>query len=377
MKRRQFFKTTGSAGLLATTGLIHKSPLLLMDLYAFNGKANLSKVEARYYKKHPDREIECVLCPRFCKLGDKERGYCGVRENMGGTYYTLVYGKACTANIDPIEKKPLFHFFPKSDALSIATAGCNVNCKFCQNWEISQVRPEQIQHFDFPPSSVVEFAQKHKSPIIAYTYSEPVIFYEYMYDTSIEARKKSIKSVVITGGHINPEPMEELTKVVDAIKIDLKAFSQDFYTTYVQGELQPVLEAIKIVHNKQIWLEIVYLVIPTLNDSPKEIRSLAQWIMKEIGPDVPLHFSRFHPTYLVKNLPQTPESILERARKVALEEGLHYVYIGNIWGHKAESTFCPKCKNNVIPRRGFEVGKIELNQGRCKFCNTLIPGIWT
>ncbi len=379
MKRRQFFKTAGGATLLASTGLMNQNtalPALLMDLYALGGKPNLSKVEALYYKKHPDREIECTLCPRFCKLGDKERGYCGVRENMGGTYYTLVYGKACSINIDPIEKKPLFHYLPKSSALSIATAGCNVNCKFCQNWEISQVRPEQTQNYDFPPHLVVEAAQKYRCPVIAYTYTEPVVFFEYMYDTSQEARKKGIRNVVITGGHINPEPIEDLTKVVDAIKIDLKAFSQDFYTNYVRGELQPVVDAIKIVHKSTAWLEIVYLVIPTLNDSPKEIRRMCQWIMKEIGPDVPLHFSRFHPMYLMKNLPPTPISTLERVRKIALEEGIHYVYIGNVPGHPAESTSCPNCKNTIIQRIGYQINKIELKEGRCIYCNNPIPGIW-
>jgi pyruvate formate lyase activating enzyme len=379
MKRRQFFKTAGGATFLASTGLMNRTstfPAFLMDFYALGGEANLSKVEARYYKKHPDREIECTLCPRFCKLGDKERGYCGVRENMGGTYYTLVYGKACSIAVDPIEKKPLFHYLPKSSALSIATAGCNVNCKFCQNWEISQVRPEQVQNHDFPPRAVVQTAQKYSCPVIAYTYTEPVVFYEYMYDTSLEARKKGIRNVVITGGHINPEPMEELTKVVDAIKVDLKAFSQDFYTNYVRGELQPVLEAIKIVHKSSAWLELVYLVIPTLNDSSDEIRKMCQWIMKEIGPDVPLHFSRFVPMYLVKNLPPTPVSTLEKAQKIALEEGIHYVYIGNVPGHSAESTYCPQCKEIVIKRIGYQINKIALKGGRCKYCNNPIPGIW-
>jgi len=373
MKRRRFFKAAGGATLIATSSL----PSFLTDLYAFSGKANLSKVEARYYIKLSDREIECLLCPRFCKLGDKERGYCGVRENIGGKYYTLVYGKACSINVDPIEKKPLFHFLPKTNALSIATAGCNVNCKFCQNWEISQVRPEQVQHYDFPPRTVVEYARKYKCPSIAYTYTEPVIFYEYMYDTSKEARKKRIRNVVITGAHINPEPLQDLTKVVDAIKIDLKAFSEESYSNYVRGKLEPVLEAIKIVHKSKAWLEIVYLVIPTLNDSVKEIRKMCLWLMKEIGPDVPLHFSRFHPMYLMKNLPPTPVSTLERARKVALEEGHHYVYIGNVPGHKAESTFCPACNNIIIQRVGYQIKKIELKGERCKFCNTPIPGVWS
>lgn len=373
MKRRQFFKAAGGAALLTSSNV----GCFLMDLYAFSGQENLSHVEARYYKKHPDREIECELCPRFCKLGDKERGYCGVRENSGGTYYTLVYGKACSANIDPIEKKPLFHYLPGSNALSIATAGCNVNCKFCQNWEISQVRPEQVTHYDFPPQAVVQSAKKNACPVIAYTYTEPIIFYEYMYDTSVEANTKGIHNAVITGGYINPEPLEKLTKVVQAIKVDLKAFSQDFYTSYVRGKLEPVLEAIKIIAQSNVWLEIVYLVIPTLNDSTQELRGVCQWIMKEIGPDVPIHFSRFHPMYLVKNLPSTPISTLEKAYNIARQEGLRYAYIGNVPGHRAESTYCPKCQNVVVLRRGYTIEKINLTAGKCANCSTPIPGIWS
>jgi len=372
MNRRQFLRTAGGVSFAASTGL---SPLL-MDIYTFGQEPNLSEVEARFYKKHPDREIECLLCPRFCKLGDKERGYCGVRENRGGKYYTLVYGKACTVHIDPVEKKPLFHFLPRSQALSIATAGCNVNCKFCQNWEISQARPEQIHHMDFPPQSVVQSALKSNCPIIAYTYSEPIVFYEYMYDTSKEARKKGIKNVVITGGHTNIEPLEELIKVVDGIKVDLKAFNQAFYTKYVRGELQPVLEAIKCIAKSPVWLEIVYLVIPTLNDSPQEIRSLCRWILKEVGPDIPIHFSRFHPMYLMKNLPPTPVSTLERIHQMAVKQGIHYAYIGNVPGHKAENTFCPNCKNKVIQRRGYQISKINLNNGKCQSCGHPIPGFW-
>ena len=373
MKRRQFFKTAGGAALLTSSGTCS----FLMDLYALSGEENLSKVEARYYKKHPDREIECELCPRFCKLGDKERGYCGVRENIGGDYYTLVYGKLCSLHDDPIEKKPFFHYLPGSRALSVATAGCNVNCKFCQNWEISQVRPEQVQNYDVSPNALVEIAQKYTCSVIAYTYSEPIIFYEYMYDTSVKARRKGIRNVVITGGYINPEPLLELTKVVDAIKVDLKAFSQDFYTSYVKGKLEPVLEAIKIIAQSNVWLEIVYLVIPTLNDSAKEIRGVCQWIMKEIGPDVPIHFSRFHPMYLIKNLPSTPISTLEKAYKIALQEGLRYAYIGNVPGHRAESTYCPKCNNTVVQRVGYKIQKSDIAAGRCRNCSTPIPGIWS
>jgi len=373
MNRRQFLKTASSAGIIATSGI---APLL-MDAYAFSNNANLSKVEARYYKKLPEREIECILCPRFCKLGDKERGYCGVRENKGGTYYTLVYGKACSVHVDPIEKKPFFHFLPQSRTLSIASAGCNVNCKFCQNWEISQVRPEQIHHIDFPPDIVVASALKNKCPIIAYTYSEPIVFYEYMYDTSIKARKEGIKNVVVTAGHINPEPLEDLTKVVDAIKVDLKAFTQDFYKNYVRGKLESVLEAIKIIAKNKIWMEIVYLVIPTLNDNAEKIREMCQWILKELGPDIPIHFSRFYPAYLLKNLPPTPISTLEKAHSIALEEGIHYAYVGNVPGHKSESTYCHNCKKRIINRIGYYIQEINIKGGKCKFCKTPIPGIWT
>lgn len=370
--RRNFLKLSAGAGLAASHGW---GPFL-QDLYAVGQEPNLSHVEARYYKKLEDREIECALCPRLCKLGDRERGYCGVRENQDGIYYTLVYGKACSAHVDPIEKKPFFHFLPSSRALSIASAGCNVNCKFCQNWEISQVRPEQIRHFDFPPEQVVETARENACPVIAYTYSEPIVFFEYMYDTSVASHKKGLRNAVVTGGHVNPEPLGDLLKVVDAIKVDLKSFDQDFYSKYVRGELKPVLEAISLIGKSEAWLEIVYLVIPSLNDSPQMLARMCRWLLDELGPDVPLHFSRFQPQYLMKNLPPTPVSTLEKALEVAKGQGLNYVYIGNVPGHEAENTFCPKCGNKLIERRGYVIQSIQIADGECRFCRNPIPGIW-
>jgi pyruvate formate lyase activating enzyme len=372
MRRRRFLQTAAGTGLALGTGM---GPAL-QNLYAFGGAANLSRVEARYYKKLPDREIECALCPRKCRLGDKERGFCGVRENDNGTYYSLVYGKVCAMHIDPVEKKPLFHFLPRAKALSLATAGCNVNCKFCQNWEISQARPEQVVNTDLPPQAAVEAALKYDCPAIAYTYSEPTIYYEYMFDTAVEARQRGIRSVVITAGYINPEPLEALTKTVDAIKIDLKAFNPGFYKKYVRGELQPVLDAISLVRKSGVWLEVVCLLIPTLNDDPDEIRKMARWMAREIGPDVPLHFTRFEPMYLIKNLPPTPVSTLEAARNAALAEGLRFVYIGNVPGHPAENTVCPKCQAVLIRRFGFEVREVNLKGGACPSCQTPIPGRW-
>ena len=372
MKRRSFFRTTGAAGLSLAGGA---APALI-HLYAFSETSNLSKVEARYYKKLPDNEVECQLCPRTCRLGDKERGYCGVRENMGGTYYTLVYGKACSANVDPIEKKPFFHVLPGTTALSIATAGCNVNCKFCQNWEISQVRPEQITAFDLPPEKVADLAAGNGCSSVAYTYTEPTVFYEYMFDTAVAAGSRGARNVVVTAGHIKSEPLAQLLKVVDAVKVDLKSFSPDFYRSYVRGDLQPVLETIKAVAKSGRWLEVVYLVIPTLNDDMAEIKRMSRWILNEVGADVPLHFSRFAPMYLIKNLPPTPVSTLEEARKTALGEGLHYVYIGNVPGLDAENTRCPKCGNILIERYAYRVQVRALAKGRCKVCQNPIPGVW-
>jgi pyruvate formate lyase activating enzyme len=373
MERRRFIATAAGSGLALGSGLLPA----LENLYAFGQDAELSRVEARYYKKLPDREIECQLCPRRCRLGDKERGYCGVRENDGGTYYTLVYGKVCALNVDPIEKKPFFHVRPKTNALSLATAGCNVNCKFCQNWEISQARPEQVKNVDFQPARVAEAAEKYGCRTIAFTYSEPTVYYEFMYDTVVAARQRGIRSVVVSGGHINPEPLEALTRIVDAIKIDLKAFNPEFYKTYIRGELQPVLDAISQIHKNGVWMEIVYLMIPTLNDDIDEVRRMARWLAETIGTDVPLHFSRFSPMYLLKNLPPTPISSLEKARDAARAEGLRFVYIGNVPGHEGENTYCPKCNTLLIRRHGYQIQDNILKGGACPNCQTPIPGRWT
>ncbi len=372
MNRRCFIRGAAGTGLALGAGL----PSLCGRLAALSAGPGLSRVEARYYAKLPDREVECRLCPRVCRLGDKERGYCGVRENIGGTYYTLVYGKACVLNVDPVEKKPFFHVLPGTTAFSMATAGCNVNCKFCQNWEISQARPEQVEHVDLPPEAAASRAVAARCPSIAYTYSEPAVFFEYMYDTAVEARKRGVKSLVVTGGHINPGPLRDLLGVVDAVKIDLKGFTEDFYRAYVRGGLKPVLEAIRTVAASDVWLEIVYLVIPTLNDRPETIREMARFVRDEAGADVPLHFSRFHPMYLVKNLPPTPVSTLEAAREAALSEGLRFVYVGNVPGHSAESTFCPGCGTKVVGRSGYRIEAVRLVKGKCASCGTPIPGLW-
>jgi pyruvate formate lyase activating enzyme len=332
--------------------------------------------EAKFYDKQAYRKIKCKLCPRGCAIDDRERGYCGVRENRGGTYYTLVHSRVVTAHIDPIEKKPFFHFLPGTIAFSIATAGCNVNCKMCQNWDISQVRPEQVRSSYAPPEKVAELAAQYKCPSIAYTYSEPVVFYEYVADSAEAGHRLGVKSVVVTGGYIQEEPLAKLCRQVDAIKVDLKAYSEKFYKEVVNGEMKPVLDCIVTIRKHGVWNEIVYLVIPTLNDSDPEFKALAKWVKTELGPDVPLHFSRFHPEYLLKNLPPTPVETLERAKAIADAEGLHYVYIGNVPGHPAENTYCPKCRKIVVERTGYTVGAVHIHNGKCQFCQQAIPGVW-
>jgi len=352
-----------------------------MNRRAFLAVAGLASdaqytVEAKFYEKLAHKKIKCKLCPRECVIDDRERGYCGVRENRGGTYYTLVHSRVSSAHIDPIEKKPLFHFQPGTLAFSLATAGCNVNCKMCQNWEISQVRPEQVRATYLPPRRLAAVAKENRCLAIAYTYSEPIIFYEYMMDSAEAGRAAGIKSAVISGGYVSQDPLKQLCRAVDAIKIDLKAFSQKFYKEVVNGELKPVLDALVTIRKLGTWCEIVYLVVPTLNDSEEEFRGLARWVKANLGADVPLHFTRFHPEYLLKNLPPTPLKTLERAKAICDAEGLQFVYIGNVPTHPAENTYCPKCKKAVVERAGFTVNALNLRKGKCKFCQTSIPGVW-
>lgn len=371
--RRKFIKSSATLCALAPYAVSTGKGLATSSALDY---AKPFLTEARHYEKLPHKKIRCTLCPRECVIDDLERGYCGVRENRGGTYYTLVHSRPCSAHIDPIEKKPLFHFLPGTLAFSIATVGCNVECIFCQNWEISQIRPEQAQNYDLPPKKVAEIASKENCKSIAYTYTEPVVFQEYMYDCAAEGRKKNVRSVMISNGYIKEEPMLELCDVLDAVKIDLKAFRQKFYTELVSGELQPVLDILTLLAKKKMWFEIVYLVIPTKNDDKGELREMCQWIAQDLGPDVPIHFSRFYPQYRLKNLSPTPPRTLRTAREIALSEGLHFAYIGNLPGDEGESTFCPNCNKVVIRRIGYQILKNDLKDGMCPHCGTKIPGVW-
>ncbi len=385
MNRRKFFKTIACGTCAYTlsrvsprsrTALTENKSLIITGPDIVHADSSNGLHEASYYNKQEHKDIECVLCPRKCLVGDQERGYCGVRENQGGTYYTLVYNQPCTARADPIEKKPFYHFHPQSLAFSLATAGCNLNCKNCQNWEISQARPEQVRSFLLPPQECVRQAQKLNCLSIAYTYTEPIIYWEYMHDIAKEAKKAGIKNTMVSAGFIEERPLRDLLPLLDAVKIDVKAFSDNFYREICRGRLDPVLNTLKTIKKQGVWLEIVYLVLPTLNDGDKEIQALCSWIHKELGPDVPIHFSRFHPTYLMKNLPPTPVGTLERMSKIARAKGLRFVYIGNVPGHRGENTYCPSCQNRLIHRTGYNVGIEALNNGKCNRCGRPVPGIW-
>jgi pyruvate formate lyase activating enzyme len=335
--------------------------------------------DAMWFERLPDKAVKCTLCPRECTVTDVERGYCGVRENQGGDYKTLVYGALCTMNVDPIEKKPLFHYLPGTKAFSVATAGCNMECKFCQNWRISQYRPEQVESLLVPPADLVRAAKAQARDVLtlAYTYSEPVVFYEYMHDTAALGRKNGVGSVMISNGYIREPAMRQLCEQVTAVKVDLKAFSEKFYGEQCAAKLAPVLATLEVLADVGIHTEIVVLLIPTLNDGAGELRDMAKWIAKTMGPDVPLHFSRFHPMYRLDNLPSTPVATLDRARKIALDAGLRYVYVGNVPFHEGESTYCPKCAKTVIKRVGYRTDLAGLKDGACAACGQKIPGVWT
>jgi len=377
LDRRSFLRCGLASG--AALGICEfAQPLVAIPSWTGPQKLDDSRftVEAKFYQKLQNKKIKCKLCPRECTVGDRERGYCGVRENRGGTYYTLVHSRVCAAHIDPIEKKPLFHYLPGTLAFSLATAGCNVNCKFCQNWDISQVRPEQVPADYAPPKLVTELAKQHDCPTIAYTYSEPVIFSEYLMDAADAGHEAGVRSVVVSNGYMQEESLKTAYGKMDAVKIDLKAFSESYYKDVVVGELKPVLDSLVTLRKMNKWTEIVYLVVPTLNDGDAEFRGLARWIKSNLGVDVPLHFTQFHPQYLLKNLPITPVPTLERAKAIADAEGLHYAYIGNVPGHPAENTYCPKCRHLLVERVGLTATQMLIRKGSCPFCRQPIPGIW-
>ena len=330
----------------------------------------------RWWHELPDGRIQCDLCPRNCRLREGQRGYCFVREREGDQIVLSTYGYSSGFAVDPIEKKPLYHFYPGSEVLSFGTAGCNLGCKFCQNWDISAAKDRHRLGVEAQPEQIAAVAAANQVPSIAFTYNDPVIFAEYAIDTANAARARGINPVAVTAGYISPEPRKEFYAPMAATNIDLKAMDEDFYWRITGGHLKDVLDTISYVHHEtDTWVEITILVIPGHNDSPAQISALVNWVYHELGPDVPVHFSAFHPDFKMLDVPRTPPETLTRARQIALEVGLHYVYTGNVIDPKGSATYCPNCQTELIHREWYVLTKNRITaDGLCPNCGTKIPG---
>lgn len=331
--------------------------------------------EGMFYSVTP-KGVRCLICPNECTIKEGETGDCRNRVNDKNKLYTIAYGNPCAVHIDPIEKKPLYHFLPGSTAFSIAAAGCSMACLNCQNWEISQKSPKETRNFDLMPEKVVAEAIKSECRTIAYTYSEPTTFYEYTFDTSKIARANNVKNILKSSGYINDEPLRQLCKVMDAANIDLKSFSNEIYLKLSAGSLNPVLNTIKVLKEEGVWLEITNLIVPSWTDNMDMIRQMCNWLANNGLSENPLHFSRFYPQHKLTQLPPTPVNILTRAAEIARSEGLQNIYIGNVPGNDAADTVCPSCRKVVVKRRGYTILQNNVSGDSCSFCKTKVPGVW-
>ncbi len=333
--------------------------------------------EAMLYRSLAGNRVHCQLCQHFCNIAAGQRGICGVRENLNGKLYSLVYGRAVATNIDPIEKKPLFHLLPGSSSFSIATVGCNFRCRHCQNWQIAQypqLQPGEIPGNELLPESIVAQAKAAGCASIAYTYTEPTIFFEYAYDTAKLACAAGIKNIFVSNGYTSAEALKTIAPYLDAVNVDLKAFSDDFYRKVCGARLQPVLDTIQLYRKLGIWVEVTTLIIPGYNDSEPELKQVADFIVG-VGAEIPWHVSAFYPTHKLLDAPRTPAETLQRARQIGLDAGLKYVYQGNIPGSGGENSYCPDCGELVIERHGFSIIKNLLESGRCHACSVQIDGV--
>ncbi|MGA1841739.1 MAG: AmmeMemoRadiSam system radical SAM enzyme [bacterium] len=333
--------------------------------------------EAMCYKTLNDKETECFLCNHKCKIAPSKFGFCGVRQNIDGRLYTHVYREVIAANVDPIEKKPLYHFLPGTVSFSIATAGCNFQCDFCQNWQISQVSKRDgmnLSGYDLPPEDIVSNAKEKGCQSISFTYTEPTIFFEYAYDTAKLAKKEGLANIFVTNGFMTSEALETISPYLDACNVDLKSFNEEYYKKMCKAHLKPVLDSIRLMKQLDIWVEITTLVIPDENDGEEELSSIAGFIA-EVDPDIPWHVSRFHPDYKLTDKGPTPIATLRRAFSLGKKAGLRYIYIGNVLG-ESENTLCPQCQELLIRRRGFSVLENKVTDSVCPSCGKVIPGVF-
>ena len=328
-------------------------------------------VEAKWWEKTDSGKILCTLCPRYCKIGEGQPGFCYIRQNHGGKLYTTGYGHPTGFAVDPIEKKPLNHFLPGTSVLSFGTAGCNLGCRFCQNWSISKAKLDELGSLKASPEDVIRLAKKYDTPSIAYTYNDPTIFGEYVVDISRIAREENIKSVMVTAGYIDKEARKEIYKYIDAANVDLKAFTETFYFKQTFSHLSDVLDTlIWLKKETDIWFEITTLLIPNENDSTEEIKNECDWILKNLGDSIPLHFTAFHPDFRMTNKEKTPAETLDRSRKIAQSMGIKFCYVGNIHHTEGQTTYCPECKEPLIKRDWHDVYRNKVIEGRCFNCGT-------
>ncbi len=332
--------------------------------------------EARYWEPEPDGRVLCTLCPRACRIGEGQNGFCYIRQNRGGRLVTAGWGRTTGFAVDPVEKKPLNHFYPGSPVLSFGTAGCNLGCRFCQNWDISKAREdERLSEDAWTPGRVVDLAVRNGCPGLAFTYNDPVIWAEYAIDVAKEAHARGLFTTFVTAGYVTPKAREEIFRHMDATNVDLKAFTEAFYAKTTLSHLEPVKETLEwLAKETDVWVEVTNLMIPGLNDAEEETRALARWILERMGPDVPLHFTAFHPDYKMLDRPRTPARTLSRAREIARGLGLRYVYTGNVHDKDGGTTFCPSCGAKLIERDWFAVSAVRLRGGACAACGTKIPG---
>jgi pyruvate formate lyase activating enzyme len=332
--------------------------------------------EALWWQIQKDERILCTLCPRYCRIGEGQPGFCYIRKNVGGKLYSLGYGQSTGFAIDPIEKKPLNHFLPGTRILSFGTAGCNLGCRFCQNWSISKAKLDDAYSRSASPQAVVDLALRQQVPSIAFTYNDPVIWGEYVIDISRIAREAGLKSVMVTAGYITPEARSQVFQYIDAANVDLKGFTERFYHKITFSHLDPVLDTLKWLKNETgIWFEITNLMIPGENDDPEETKRMCDWILENLGDDVPLHFTAFHPDFKMMDKPRTPGATLKRARRIALAAGVKYCYLGNVFDDEGQTTYCPACRTAIIRRSWHEILEYRL-VGDCCPCGQKIPGFF-
>lgn len=370
MTRRSFLIACGA-------GLAGGAAVLSRMLQA-GPNSEARSAEARFYRREEGTTVACELCFRGCRIRDGEAGFCRNRVNHAGVLSSTVYGRPSAVNVEPVEKEPMHHFLPGTNILCIGTASCNFRCRFCHNWHLSQRSLEEVRHaLDIDPGAMTGRARSAAVPAVSFTYNEPTVFYEYMYDIAALAHETGLRTIMHTNGGMNPRPLRALLRHMDGATVDLKAWSKEFYADICGARRDPVLETLTIIREEGAWLEIVNLVLPDHNDAPHEIRAMCRWIRRELGEATPLHFSRFHPTYRMTHLSPTPVATLERCRELALAEGLHYVSIGNVPGHPANSTYCPGCGVQIITRHHFTVTRIAVDDGCCAHCGRAIPGVWS